>query len=187
MLIARVLCDRGAMSNEMHATPRPPTPVSAESDPRVSRSTVFGQVLWRSLVVAIGGGAVVGALSGLVFAVVTFVVGDDAFDDVVVVPLLGAYFGGLLGLVLGVIGGLIIAAVTAIRIVPYPGEGVALLTARVTSVVVVGAFMALLFAGATGAWSAIALISALALVGAWMSGPFLVGWYIRRLTLTAVD
>jgi hypothetical protein len=91
------------------------------------------------------------------------------------------------GLVLGVVGGLVIGAVTAIRLVPYPGEGVALLTARVTSVVVVGAFMALLFAGATGAWSAIALISALSLVGAWMSAPFLVGWYVRRLNLTTVD
>jgi hypothetical protein len=153
----------------------------------VSRGTVIGQVLWRSVVVAIGGGAVVGALSGLVFAVVTFTLGDDAFSEVAVVPLLGAYFGAVFGLILGVVGGLIIAMVVAIRVVPYPGEGVTLLTARVASVVVVGAFMALLFAGATGAWSAIALISALSLVGAWMSAPFLVGWYLRRLAVTTVD
>jgi hypothetical protein len=175
------------MTSDTNSIPGSPRHVPFEPPVAVPRTAVFGQVLWRSLVVAIAGGAVVGAISGLVFAVVTLVVGDDAFDEVVVVPLLGAYFGGVFGLVLGVVGGLIIAAVTAIRIVPYPGEGVALLTARVTSVVVVGAFMALLFAGATGAWSAIALISALALVGAWMSGPFLVGWYVRRLTMTTVD
>lgn len=178
------------MSNDPHdpvlgaRSDHAPTTAQANAP---TRGVIFGQVLWRSLVLAVGGGAVIGFAVGLVLAVWALVWEDASIRELPVVLVLGTYVGAGTGIALGVLGGLLISTVAALRLVPYPGEGQTLLTMRVTSVVVVGLFMALLFGGAVGGWAGVALITALGLAGAWMSAPFLVGWYLQRLAVSPAD
>jgi hypothetical protein len=142
---------------------------------------VFGQIYGRSVVVAMGGGAVIGATIGLLIGVWAVTTQDDGIGDMASAPLWGAYFGGAFGLILGLVGGLIVATVAAIGLVPFRSAGRTMVVVRVPSLLVVAVFMALLFGGATGGRAAVAAIAAAGLIGAWMSAPFLVGWYLRRV------
>lgn len=146
--------------------------VTLPTHPPPGRLRVFLGVWWRSLVVSIVGGAVIGALVALPFLVFT----DDA--NVALASLFGAWFGIWLGLVAGAI----VAGLSAALLVPYRTAAHCVKVVRVTACVPVGLFVGWLLLGippvAVGA-------VVLGVGGAILAGPWLIGWYIRRCDVPA--
>ena len=143
---------------------------------------MFGQVLWRTIVVAIGGGAGIGFLIGLFgVAISLFSDDDDLSGGIIGFPFLAAYIAAVFGLFLGVVAGLLLATLAAVTLVPYRGSRPTILTIRITAVVLVGLFMMLLFLDAVDAEILVGAIVGAGLLGAWFLSPFLVRWYVRRM------
>jgi len=137
----------------------------------VGRGTVFGQVLWRSIVVATVGGAVIAGGLAAVFV---------PFDETNLADIgIFAYIGAVLGLVLGVLAGLMIGAIAGVTLVPYPTAHRVRRTTRITSVACVFAYLGL---WTVGSWDEplVVTIVVAGVLGAAATSNFLVNWYIRR-------
>lgn len=143
-----------------------------------SRGAVFGQVLWRTLVVSIAGGAIIGAG----FIVVGAVVSSDS--ELAGAGFAAAVVGAIFGLFLGVPAGLVLGALGAWVLVPYKGKGFTHWSARIGALLAVGLFY-------TWIWSSIRLhssdvmpligLTAPGVVGAFFGSLFLVRWYTKRM------
>lgn len=157
--------------------PGPGSPMMAIAHGAPGRGAVFGQLLWRSIVVAIAGGAAV----GIVFVVIGAFV--DSSSDFAGYSIAAAFVGAVLGLILGVPAGLLIGGVGAAVLVPYRGRSFTHRYARIASTIAVGVFLAWLFHDSTGSTDAgwLALIVAPSLLGAWFGSLFLVRWYSVRM------
>jgi hypothetical protein len=147
--------------------------------PPIGAGTVFVQVFWRALTVAVVGGAAAGFVGTLALAATD--PEDGAFLFAFVVALVGGVFGVLLGLVAGpVMGG-----ICAWRLVPYPGARSCTLLARALAIGFVALFLPLLFWDAVvddnGTVLLMAGISAMSLAGAWFGGGWTIRWYVRRM------
>lgn len=152
----------------------PPTPPVIDSGRKPpGRLALFVQVWWRSIVLAIVGGAVVGVV---VVVPLALFADDTVFSDVG----WAAYFGAIVGFVLGVVAGVVLGAVAAVSLTPYRGDQRTLIVTRVLATVLVGGLLGLLLLGASVSWLAVVLVL-VAIAGAWVTSPFAVNWYIRRM------
>lgn len=144
---------------------------------------VFFQVLWRSIVLAVAGGIVIAV--GFVVIVTIFGESWDGFDGdgggsddgVLVAALIAAYLGAIFGIVLGIAAGVVLGLIGALALVPYRGRGTTRWVMRVGATVCVGAFFAALLGGDDRLWL---VLGGAGMVGAALTAPWLVGWYVRR-------
>jgi hypothetical protein len=136
---------------------------------------VFVGIWWRSLIVAIVGGTVIGALVALPWY---FTADDMALGDVG----LFAYFGGGFGVVLGFVAGAIVGGLSSAMLVPYRNAEHCLKVVRVIACVLVGLGVGLMLLPiplmALGA-------VVVAVGGAHFAAPWIIGWYIRRCEVSA--
>lgn len=143
--------------------------------PQPSGGAVFGQILWRSIVVAILGGAVIGAGFILVGSLIE---GDtDAVDYTVA----AIFVGAILGLILGVPAGLVIGGVGAAVLVPYKGKAYTHWYARIAAVISVVLFFGWLFNDVDNLNGWILVFVVPGLLGAYFGSLFLVRWYTKRM------
>lgn len=166
------------------ATPGAVAAVPASTTP--TRGLVFGHVLWRSVVVAVIGGAIVAmvmVLGAVLFDPSAEGVGSEDGLGLAFLPVV-ALAGGGLGLILSVIAAPAIAGLCAWRLVPYPGRRTTRLLPRLIAIVIVVAWVGLLF-GADADSTADVIYGLVVLVGcllgAWFGGGWLTGWYVRRV------
>lgn len=167
------------------AFPPPPPLASTVAAPVDSpaRALVFFQLLWRSIVAAVGGGVVI----GVGFVVIVGATGErfsdldsdfDSSDGLSVAMFLAAAFGGAFGLALGVAAGLVLGLIGAIVLVPYRGRRITRLVMRIAAPLLVAAFFVVLLGGDDRVWM---LLGGAGMVGAVLIAPWLVGWYVRRM------
>ena len=144
--------------------------------PQPSGGAVFGQILWRSIVVAVIGGAVIGAG----FILIGSLVDGDA--DAAEFTLAAIFIGAILGLLLGVPAGLIIGGIGAALLVPYKGKSYTTWYARIAAVISVTLFFGWLFSDSVDdldMWVLVFVVPGL--LGAYFGSLFLVRWYTNRM------
>jgi hypothetical protein len=134
------------------------------------RLRVVVGIWWRSMIVSIVGGAVIGAL--LVLPLLVFA-DDVGIGDVG----LFAYFGGGFGLVLGFFAGAIIGGFGAALLVPFRSAAHCLKVVRLTACILVGLAVGLMLLPVP-LWALPGVI--LGVGGAYLACPWVIGWYIRR-------
>lgn len=165
----------------------PPPPPDAVLRPRIDppgRVLVFLQVLWRSIVVAVVGGVVIGV--GFVVVVSLFGESWNSFDGdgggtddgVLVAMLFATFFGAVFGTALGVLAGAVLGFVGAFVLVPYRGRRLTVLVVRVAAPLLVAAFFVALLGGDDRVWL---LLGGAGMIGAAVAAPWLVAWYVRRM------
>jgi hypothetical protein len=143
-----------------------------------SGGSVFGQLVWRIIVLAMGGGAVI----GLGFVIVGAIVGGDS--DVATFGFIALIVGAIFGLVLGVPAGLVLGGIGAAMLVPYKGKGYTHWWARISALIAVSLFYLWLWGGTSlsgDEYGVIIGLTAPGLLGAFFGSWFLVHWYCRRM------
>ena len=143
-----------------------------------SRGAVFGQILWRTIVLSMVGGAVIG--TG--FIVVGSLVSKDS--DLAGFSLAAGFVGAVLGLFLGVPAGLVLGGLGCALLVPYRGKGTTHWSARIGGVVAVSVFYALIWGDNSfhsSEWPALVGLTVPGLAGAFFGSLFLVRWYTKRM------
>jgi hypothetical protein len=159
--------------------PTSPTgPASASTGSPPSRAVLLLHVLWRSVVLAVVGGAVIGVV---VFT--PFLFFDDETDVGTVAS--ATVIAAILGLMLGVIGGIVLGVVAAGWLTPYRGARSTIKVIRIAAVVVVGLVFGVVFLGAAinGLTVAVVLLS---VVATWFTSAFTINWYVRRMDAAAL-
>ena len=159
------------------AAPESPLPTSWTP----TRVGVFGRSLWRVAVICVAGGAAVGLVIGVVVALVAT---EDSAGGRAVAPLLVAYFGAAFGVVLSIVAAPMVAGLLAWRLVPYAGRDVTVRRARLIGTGFIAVVAALIVATVGTGRLPWAGIGALSTLGAWLSSPLLVRWYVRRMDPT---
>jgi len=140
------------------------------------RGVVFAQLLWRTIVISVLGGLVVSVL--YVSAAFVFNENDDELLTWLPVVLALAMF---MGLVLGVVAGVLTGLVGAVLMVPYRGKAFARWFALMATLLSVGTFFAIIGFNSEAAviW---AIVGAGALLLGALMSPWLVGWYVERMS-----
>jgi len=143
-----------------------------------SRGAVFGQILWRTIVLAMGGGALI----GIGFIVVGSMVSKDS--DLAGFSLAAGFVGAILGLFLGVPSGLALGGVGCALLVPYRGKASTHTFARIGAMLAVSVFYGWMWSGHnfdSGEWPALVGLTLPGLAGAFFGSLFLVRWYTKRM------
>jgi hypothetical protein len=178
------------MSAAWPAGPAPGSPLSygvpgPYGAPRpVSRGAIFGQVYWRTLVLASGGGLVVGFVYGVFLSV--FERDGANFGPVAYMALAGG-FGAVTGVALGLGAGFATGGLCAWLLLPYRGRRA---TRFVALLVSVGCLLPFAVWGSIGGDfdSAYDVVGWLVLVGTSLVGAaagslWLVNWFVKRMQL----
>jgi len=134
---------------------------------------VFAHVLWRSIVLATVGGAVIGFA---VFAPFAMFDDENSIGDAG----LAAYIGAWIGLLLGLLSGIVVGVVAASVLVPYKGSERTISTVRISAIITVAGFFLMLFMGVLDEPIVWALI-VLGLIGTALLSPWLIRWYVKRM------
>ena len=148
---------------------------SRARDDAPGRVTVFVQLLWRTIVISVGGGIVV----SLMFIAAAFVFNQNDDELVAWLPLVVAV-AAFMGLMLGVGAGVLTGLVGSIVLVPYKGKTFTRGFALVATLISVASFFTIV--GVNGGEVVIWLVvgGGALVLGALLS-PWLVGWYVRRM------
>ena len=141
-----------------------------------SAGSVFGQLVWRIIVLSTVGGAAIGVGFMVVGA---FVSGDS---ELATYGFAAAMVGAIFGLVLGVPAGLVLGGIGCAMLVPYRGKSFTHWWARISAVVAVGIFYAWLWSNLNTAELAPLLgLTVPGVLGAFFGSWFLVRWYTKRM------
>lgn len=146
--------------------------------PQPSAGSVFGQLVWRIIVLAMGGGALI----GLGFVIVGSLVQGDS--DVAGFGFAAMIVGAILGLFLGVPAGLVLGGIGAAMLVPYKGKRYTMWWARIASLLAVALFYTRLWWSINiddGEYWVVAGLTIPGLLGAFFGSWFLVHWYTHRM------
>ncbi|MEQ1701424.1 MAG: hypothetical protein ABMA25_15050 [Ilumatobacteraceae bacterium] len=155
-----------------------PYGVAPVRSPQPSGGSVFGQLVWRIIVLSMAGGAVIGAGFVLVGALVQ---GDS---DVASLGFAAMFVGTIFGLILGVPAGLVLGGIGAAMLVPYKGKSYTKWWARIGALIAVALFYTWLWWAISideGEYWLVAGLTAPGLLGAFFGSWFLVHWYTRRM------
>lgn len=163
-----------------------PPSVAWAPEPAVAapgRGAVFAQVAWRAVVLAVGGGALIGLLVGVGASVVDVGNGEQ---DLVLALLVFPLVAGLFGLLLSFFAAPAVAGLLCWLAVPYRGARRTRWVAALVSMAIVAPFVLLWAVGvAYNDVTAVLLMTGIglaSLLGAGSGGAFwLVGWYVKRL------
>lgn len=145
--------------------------------PQPSAGSVFGQLVWRVIVLSTAGGAVIGAG----FVIVGSLVQGES--DVASFGIIAMIVGAIFGLFLGVPAGLVLGGLGAAMLVPYKGRSYTMWWARIGAMIAVAAFYAWLWWSIEldGEFLVVAGLTAPGMLGAFFGSWFLVHWYVRRM------
>lgn len=156
---------------------RAPVPAVAAWTP--TRLGVFGRILWRAALACIGGFGVVGFALGVGIAIEST---EDTVGDRLGDPFIVAYVASAFGLFFAVVAAPIVAGLCCASMVPYPGRESARRRARFIAAGPLAVVSLAMVAGIDDdyrlAWAGVGLLST---AGAWLVGPLLVRWYVRRM------
>lgn len=155
-----------------------PYAAAAARSPQPSGGSVFGQLVWRIIVLSMGGGAVIGAGFMLVGAAV------EGNSDIATFGVAALIVGAIFGLLLGVPAGLILGGIGAAMLVPYKGKSYTMWWARIAAVVAVVIFYTWLWWAISiddGQFWVVAGLTVPGLLGAFFGSWFLVHWYTHRM------
>jgi hypothetical protein len=141
-----------------------------------SRGSVFGQLVWRTIVLAVGGGAAIGFGFMLIGA---FVSGDS---ELATYGIAAAIVGAIFGLLLGIPAGLVLGGLGCAMLVPYKGKRATNWWAHISALLAVALFYLWL-------WSQFEIADLVPLLGLTVPGVFgaffgswfLVRWYTKRM------
>lgn len=143
-----------------------------------SAGSVFGQLVWRIIVLSTGGGAAI----GLGFMIVGSIV--EGSSDLAGLGFVATVVGAILGMVLGVPAGLVLGGMGAAMLVPYKGKSYTMWWARITSVLAVVVFYTRLWWSINiddGELWVVAGLTVPGVLGAFFGSWFLVHWYTHRM------
>lgn len=146
--------------------------------PQPSAGSVFGQLVWRVIVLSIAGGAVI----GLGFVLVGALVQGDA--DTAGLGIAAMFVGTIFGLFLGVPAGVVLGGIGAAMLVPYKGRSYTMWWARIGALIAVGLFYTWLWWSISiddGEYWVVAGLTMPGLLGAFFGSWFLVRWYTKRM------
>lgn len=160
-----------------------PDPNGPAPKPAPGRGGVFGRVFWRVVVLAVGGGATIGLLIGIVTSIPDL---TSPKRNLVFALLEVPYIGAALGLLLSIPCAPIVAGLLCWLTVPYRDATRTRRTAAIVAMGVMVPFVGLFAVGVAynDLWTVLLVIgmALAAFVGAGLGGSFwLAGWYVKRM------